>query len=127
MGKGGWTAAREAKMQTVILLVFSNLFMTVAWYAHLKHTDTVLWKVILISWFIALLEYCFHVPANRIGVESFSITQLKVLQEAISISVFVVFAFFYFQETPRWNHLAAFALIIAAVALVFAPVGTRTA
>jgi uncharacterized protein len=113
-------------MSTVFLLVLSNVFMTIAWYAHLKHTDSALWKVILISWLIALLEYCFHVPANRMGIAQFSVTQLKIMQEAISISVFVVFALLYFQEVPRWNHMAAFVLIIAAVALVFMPSGAQS-
>lgn len=112
-------------MKTFVLLLMSNLFMTVAWYAHLKHPDSPLWKVILVSWGIALLEYCFHVPANRIGVERFSLMELKVMQEVLSISVFVGFAFLYFREVPRWNHIAAFVLILVAVGLVFWPGAAR--
>lgn len=112
-------------MKTVGLLVLSNIFMTVAWYAHLKHTDSPLWKVVAVSWGIALLEYCFHVPANRIGVERFSVMELKILQEVLSISVFVGFAFVYFRELPKWNHGVAFVLILLAVAFVFWPGASR--
>lgn len=102
-------------MMTILLLLGSNLFMTAAWYGHLKFPHAGMLQVILVSWLIALPEYCLQVPGNRLGYGTFSATQLKVIQEAISVSVFVVFALVYLGERPRWNHLVAFALIIAAV------------
>lgn len=102
-------------MLTVVLLVISNIFMTVAWYGHLKYKDHPIVVVILISWFIALFEYMFQVPANRIGYGQFSATQLKIIQEVLSISIFIIFALFYFKEIPKWNHLVSFALILGAV------------
>ncbi|QDU20479.1 DMT family protein [Urbifossiella limnaea] len=102
----------------VLLLVGSNAFMTVAWYGHLKHRDAAWYWVGLVSWVIALPEYALQVPANRLGYGHLTATQLKVIQEAISVSVFVVFAFFYLGEVPTWRTAAAFALIVAAVALV---------
>ena len=93
--------------------------MTVAWYGHLKHKSTALWAVILISWGIAFFEYCLQVPANRIGSAYFSVTQLKVAQEVITLSVFTVFSLLYYHEHFRWNHLAAFWLLIGAVFLTF--------
>lgn len=115
---------------TVVLLVVSNVFMTVAWYGHLKLQSaglTTSWPligVILLSWGIALLEYCFQVPANRIGYEEnggpYSLMQLKVMQEVITLVVFVVFSVIAFENFHlRWNHFAAMALLIAAVYLVF--------
>jgi uncharacterized protein (DUF486 family) len=106
---------------TVVLLVCSNLFMTVAWYGHLKFTDRSLWIVILASWAIALVEYCFAVPANRIGFEGgLTVGQLKVLQEIITLTVFASFAVVFLGEKLKWNHFAAFACLVAAVAFVFA-------
>ncbi len=116
---------------TVMLLVIANVFMTFAWYGHLKlqqmkilSTNTPLYAVILLSWGIALAEYCFQVPANRIGFHenggSFSLMQLKVLQEAITLIIFTVFTVVFFKgEALQWNHFAAFACLIAAVYLVF--------
>lgn len=115
---------------TLILLVVSNVFMTFAWYGHLKlsslgvSTNWPLYAVILFSWAIALLEYSCQVPANRIGFEGnggpFSLIQLKVIQEVITLIVFVVFSAVVFNTMYlRWNHLLAFALLIAAVWLVF--------
>lgn len=115
---------------TIILLVISNVFMTLAWYGHLKLQQTglssnwPLYAVILFSWGIALLEYTCQVPANRLGFQGnggpFSLVQLKVLQEAITLVVFTVVAIVMFQGvTLRWNHIAAFVLLIAAVYLVF--------
>lgn len=104
-------------MRTVLLLTASNVFMTAAWYGHLRHKSKALWAVILISWLIALPEYMLQVPANRWGHGAFSAPQLKILQEAISIAVFTAFCFLYLREPVRWNHAAAFALILAAVAL----------
>ncbi|MDE6089435.1 MAG: DMT family protein [Duncaniella sp.] len=116
---------------TVGLLVISNIFMTFAWYGQLKlsemkviTSDTPLYIVILLSWLIALLEYCFMIPANRYGFigngGQFSLLQLKVMQEVISLLVFSVFAILLFKgESLHWNHFLAFGLLIAAVYLVF--------
>jgi hypothetical protein len=101
------------------MLTVSNLFMTVAWYGHLKHKDSALWKVVLISWAIAFLEYCFQVPANRFGHSQFSAAQLKTMQEVISLCVFAVFSVLYLNEQLRWNHIVGFLLIVAAVFFVF--------
>ena len=96
------------------LLLLSNSFMNVAWYGHLKFKGQALWMVILASWGIAFFEYCFQVPANRIGSDALSVTQLKVIQEVISLTTFALFAFIAFKEKPTTNHLIAFVLIIAA-------------
>lgn len=106
-------------MRTVVLLILSNIFMTAAWYGHLRYKDQALWKMILISWGIAFFEYCLQVPANRIGYGMFNAAQLKVIQEVISVSVFAVFSVLYLKEELKWNHIAAFLLIVLAVALVF--------
>ncbi len=108
-------------MTTVGLLLLSNLFMTAAWYGHLKFKHVNIWKVIMISWGIAFVEYCLQVPANRWGHGQFSASQLKIMQEVISLTVFAGFAIFYLGEIPRWNHLVAFMLIVAAVAFAFWP------
>lgn len=102
-------------MKTVLLLLGSNIFMTIAWYGHLKHKSEKLWLVILASWLIALPEYILQVPANRIGHGLFSAPQLKIIQEVISISVFIVFCLLYLKEPIRWNIAVAFCLIIGAV------------
>jgi uncharacterized protein len=109
-------------MWTVMLLLASNVFMTIAWYGHLKYDRVALWKVILVSWLIAFFEYCLQVPANRIGKLQFSGYQLKLIQEVITLSVFVLFALFYLKEPPRWNYVISFVLIIAAVYFAFIPV-----
>ena len=106
-------------MKTIILLTLSNIFMTIAWYGHLKFRNTVLWKVILISWLIAFVEYCFQVPANRIGSYQFTTAQLKIMQEAITLVVFCVFSVLYLKEDLKWNYLVGFALMIGAVFFVF--------
>ncbi len=111
----------ESRWLPVVLLVFSNVFMTVAWYGHLKHKDKPLYFVILISWGIALFEYVLQVPANRWGNSVYTATQLKIIQEIISLAVFAIFAILYLGEKIRWNHLAAFVCILAAVAFVFLP------
>ena len=104
---------------TVILLTISNGFMTIAWYGHLKFESSPLWKVILISWLIASMEYCFQVPANRIGHEGgLTAGQLKIIQEFITLVVFAIFARFYLGEKFTWNYYVAFALVFAAVVLV---------
>ena len=104
---------------TILLLVFSNIFMTFAWYGHLRFKSAPLWEVILVSWLIAFLEYCFQVPANRIGSYEFTAAQLKVIQEVITLSVFGIFSILYLKEQLRWNYLVAFVFIIAAVVFVF--------
>ena len=103
----------------VLLLTISNVFMTFAWYGHLKYKGSALWIVILISWGIAFLEYCFQVPANRIRHEFFSAAQLKTLQEVITLIVFSVFSIFYLKEEFQWNYLVGFAFIILAVFFIF--------
>jgi uncharacterized protein (DUF486 family) len=104
-------------MRTVLLLFASNAFMTIAWYGHLKYRDYSLVAVIIASWLIALPEYALQVPANRIGYRQFSATQLKIIQEAISITVFIIFGYLYLKESPNWRTGLAFLLILAAVAL----------
>jgi hypothetical protein len=106
-------------MRTVVLLTISNIFMTFAWYGHLKYKDAMLWKVILISWGIAFAEYCFQVPANRFGHLQFSAAQLKVIQEVITLVVFAVFSVVYLREQFKWNYLVGFGLILGAVFFVF--------
>jgi hypothetical protein len=107
-------AASNQAMWTILLLICSNIFMTFAWYGHLKFRNEALWKVILVSWGIALFEYCFQVPANRIGAATFSPVQLKVIQEIITLVVFGVFVTFYFGEHLRWNHAVAGACLVGA-------------
>jgi uncharacterized protein (DUF486 family) len=111
----------ESRWLPVVLLTCSNVFMTFAWYGHLKHKSAPLWLAILASWGIAFFEYVFMIPANRWGNSVYSTTQLKIIQEAITLVVFCVFATFYLGERLRWNHVAAFACILAAVAFVFLP------
>jgi len=106
-------------MKTVILLTMSNVFMTFAWYGHLKFKQTALYKVVLISWFIAFVEYCFQVPANRIGHQEFSAAELKTIQEIITLTIFSVFSVFYLKEDLRWNTIAGFLMIVAACILIF--------
>ena len=110
-------------MRTIFLLIASNVFMTLAWYGHLRFKHFALWKVVLASWLIAFFEYCLQVPANRWGHERFSATQLKILQEVITLAVFTGFAALYLRELPRWNYFVAYALIIAAVGFAFLPAG----
>ena len=106
-------------MWTILLLTGSNIFMTMAWYGHLKHKDVALWKVILISWGIAFFEYCLQVPANRIGSATFSPSQLNVIQEIITLSVFGVFTVYYFGERLHWNHAVAFCCLIGGAFFMF--------
>jgi uncharacterized protein (DUF486 family) len=101
------------------MLVASNVFMTFAWYGHLKFKESPLWIVILASWGIAFFEYCIQVPANRLGSSYFSVAQLKVAQEAITLIVFSVFSIIYFNEELRWNYVVGFILILFAVFFVF--------
>ena len=106
-------------MKTVALLTISNLFMTAAWYGHLRFKETALWKVVLFSWLIAFAEYCFQVPANRLGHQTFSAAQLKVIQEVITLVVFAFFSIIYLKEEFKWNYLVAFVLIAAAAFFMF--------
>src|SRR5262249_20614002 len=107
------------QMKTILLLTVSNVFMTFAWYGHLKYRNVALYKVIVISWMIAFLEYCFQVPANRIGSYEFSAAQLKTIQEVITLVVFSVFSVFYLGQAIRWNHVAGFVLLVGAAGLIF--------
>ncbi|MBI5756085.1 MAG: DMT family protein [Nitrospirae bacterium] len=106
-------------MKTAILLTISNIFMTIAWYGHLKYKESPLWKVIIISWLIAFAEYCFQVPANRIGHYHFSAAQLKTIQEVITLIVFSIFSILYLKEEFKWNYAVGFLLIIGAVFFIF--------
>ena len=106
-------------MTTIILLTVSNIFMTIAWYGHLKHKSAPLVLAILVSWLIAFVEYCFQVPANRIGSATFTAAQLKVIQEVITLIVFSFFSVLYLKEQMRWNYLVGFAFILLAVFFVF--------
>ncbi len=111
----------QSRWLPVVLLTCSNLFMTAAWYGHLKFKGSPLWKVILVSWGIAFFEYVLQVPANRWGNSVYSAVQLKIMQEVITLGVFTAFAILYLQEKIRWNHLAAFVCVLAAVAFTFLP------
>lgn len=107
-------------MKTILLLIASNVFMTFAWYGHLKYKDVALWKVIVVSWLIAFFEYCLQVPANRIGLGTFTATQLKVIQEVITLVVFAVFSMLFLKESFKWNYAVSFAFILGAVYFAFA-------
>lgn len=106
-------------MNTILLLLISNTFMTFAWYGHLKNTHLKMWQAVLLSWGIAFLEYCFMVPANRIGFRTFSGYQLKLIQEVITLFVFVIFAWFYLGEKLKWNYALSFLFIFMAVFFMF--------
>jgi len=106
-------------MKTIILLTISNMFMNLAWYGHLKFKDQPLWIVILASWGIALFEYIFQVPANRIGSGEWSVTQLKILQECITLVVFTIVAFALFRTPIKWNYCVSYVCIVAAVYFAF--------
>lgn len=106
-------------MKTIALLAVSNVFMTFAWYGHLRYKESALWKVILVSWCIAFAEYCFQVPANRIGHYQFSAAQLKIMQEVITLAVFAVFSVIYLKEEFRWNYLVSFMMMAGAVFFMF--------
>lgn len=103
----------------IILLTISNIFMTFAWYGHLKFKNTALWIVILVSWGIAFIEYCFQVPANRIGSQYFETAQLKTIQEIITLVVFCGFSVFYLKENLKWNYIVGFCFIILAAFFIF--------
>ena len=103
----------------IILLTISNVFMTFAWYGHLRHKNSALWIVILVSWLIAFFEYCFQVPANRFGHEVYNVVQLKTIQEVITLVIFWIFSVAYLKEQFRWNYLVGFIFIILAVFFIF--------
>ena len=108
-------------MNTILLLVLSNVFMTFAWYGHLKYGhDWPLWQAILVSWAIALFEYCLAVPANRLGYGAFSGFQLKIIQEVVTLVVFIGFAIMFLKEKVAWNYLVAFAFLGIAAFFAFA-------
>jgi uncharacterized protein len=109
-------------VRTILLLLASNIFMTIAWYGHLRFKQVPLWQVILVSWGIAFFEYCLQVPANRWGHGEFTAAQLKIFQEVITLVVFIVFAWLYLGERMRWNEMVAFVLVFAAVVFATLPV-----
>jgi uncharacterized protein (DUF486 family) len=106
-------------MRTVVLLTLSNLFMTFAWYGHLKYRQAPLWLAIVASWCIAFFEYCLQVPANRYGYGRFTAAQLKTIQEVITLSMFSLFSVLYLREPLKWNVAAGFVLIAGAVWVIF--------
>lgn len=110
----------DTKVKTIILLLIANLFMTFAWYGHLKYfKNQALWLVILLSWGIALFEYCFQVPANRMGYGKFTLVELKTIQEVLTLLVFAGYSVLVMKENLQWNHLAGFACLVFAVYFIF--------
>lgn len=111
--------------QPVLLLLIANVFMTFAWYGHLKNlADKPLWLAILFSWGVAFMEYCFQVPANRLGAAVYSLPQLKIMQEVITLVVFFLFAWLYMGAKPSWNYLWAGFCLVGAVFFIFRDGGT---
>lgn len=108
-------------MRAVILLILSNIVMNAAWYGHLLYPNVALWRAIVYSWLLALVEYSLAVPANRIGYFQYQFTpaQLKIMQEAITLAVFAVFALVVLRQPVRWNYFVSFALLLAAVGFIF--------
>ena len=107
-------------MRTITLLAVSNIFMTFAWYYHLKQEGWPLWKAIVISWFIALVEYCLAVPANRFGhINGFTLFQLKIIQEIITLVIFGIFAVLVMKESFHWRYLVSFGFLIGAAYFMF--------
>ena len=110
-----------SSMNTILLLTLSNVFMTFAWYGHLKYGhDWPLWQAVLVSWGIALFEYCLAVPANRLGYIEFSGFQLKIIQEVVTLAIFVAFAVLFLKEKFAWNYLVSFAFLGGAAFFAFA-------
>jgi uncharacterized protein (DUF486 family) len=103
----------------ILMLIGSNVFMTTAWYWHLRYKEVPLWSVILISWGLAFIEYCLAVPANRYGSNVYSAAQLKTIQEVVTLSVFAVFSVLYLKQGITWNHVVGFALIASGAFFVF--------
>ena len=116
---GSRRIAQRSDVRTILLLTVSNIFMTFAWYGHLRFREAPIWTVIIVSWLIAFLEYCFQVPANRYGSYQFSPAQLKTIQEVITLVVFSVFSVTYLREEFRWNYAIAFVFLVAAVFFMF--------
>ena len=112
-------APLRVRMRTILLLIVSNTFMTFAWYGHLRHRNWPLWLAIISSWGIAFFEYCFAVPANRLGYGEFNLTQLKVIQEVMTLSVFTLFAMLVMHQSWRWSYIPAFLCLIGAVFFAF--------
>src|SRR6202789_4227349 len=106
-------------MKTILLLMCSNVFMTIAWYGHLKDRNAPLFAAIVVSWLIAFAEYCFQVPANRFGYGEFTAFQLKIIQEVITLCVFTVFAWLYLAEVVKWSQAVSFLFLVGAVAFAF--------
>ena len=106
-------------MRTILMLTISNIFMTFAWYGHLKYRNVALWKVVVASWGIAFFEYCFQVPASRLGSYEFNPAQLKTMQEVITLSVFSVFSILYLGEPMKWHYLVGFGFITMAAFFIF--------
>ena len=113
------TVLLSPKVLPILLLVASNVFMTFAWYGHLKFKTSPLWIAVMASWGIALIEYWFAVPANRIGHEVYSAAELKTIQEVITLCVFAVFSVFFLKESLTWNHLIGFGLIAVGATFIF--------
>ena len=111
--------AKLLPVAPIAMLVVSNIFMTFAWYGHLKHKGTAIFLAIVVSWGIALFEYCLAVPANRIGSSYYSTAQLKTMQEVITLAIFVLFSIFYLKEAITINHLIGFALIALGASFIF--------
>ena len=113
-----------ASLLPILLLIASNVFMTFAWYGHLKFTDRPLWMVVIASWSIAFIEYCLAVPANRIGHAVYTTAELKTMQEVITLAVFAAFSVFHLKEALTWSHALGFAFIALGAFFVFkAPIG----
>ena len=112
-------AAFSPYLFPIVLLIGSNVFMTTAWYWHLRYKEVPLWQVILISWGLAFIEYCLAVPANRYGSNVYSAAQLKTIQEVITLSVFAVFSVVYLQQAITWNQIIGFALIAGGAFFIF--------
>lgn len=108
-----------AWLSPILLLLVSNVFMTFAWYGHLAHKDKALWLVVLVSWGIAFFEYCFAVPANRIGHSVYSAAELKTIQEIVTLVIFAGFSVLYLKEPLGWNHAAGFACLVAGAFFIF--------
>jgi uncharacterized protein (DUF486 family) len=114
-----FSTAKLLPLAPIVMLVLSNVFMTFAWYGHLKYKGTALFIAIMLSWGIAFFEYCLAVPANRIGSEYYSTAQLKTIQEVITLAVFALFSVFWLKEAITINHLIGFALIAAGASFIF--------
>ena len=107
------------KVLPVLMLVCSNVFMTFAWYGHLKFKAAPIWIAVIASWMIAFFEYWLAVPANRIGSQAYSAAELKTIQEVVTLTVFAVFSVLYLRESLTWNHAVGFAMIAAGAAFIF--------